>query len=113
MSFTAGATLGATGSTAASKSAAPGVILSSDKHSVIVCEADNARQCSFMHMPGNAVPQDICLRYRIVRECARTGAIHHERWHLEDLARISGFTTIVSRSIFIQDGKQYHVPEVK
>ena len=111
----AGAALGAAGGAATSKASSPGTLLSSDTNSVIVCEMYSTRQCDSMSIPSSSVPQDICLRYEQPYDCARTNSrwMMYKRWHLEDLVRISGFTTIVRRSILVQDGKQYHVLEVK
>lgn len=109
----AGAALGSASSAVVNKSSAPGTLLASDKYTILVCEAYNPRQCESMYIPRNSVPLDICLRYERSTDCARTQGTMYEKFFLEDLMKMSGFTTIVSRSVLIQNDKQYHVLEVK
>jgi hypothetical protein len=114
VSFTAGAITGAAlGSSGSAKSSAPGTLIASDKYNILVCEAYNPQQCESMPIPRKSVPLDVCLRYDTSTGCTRTPGIMHEKFFLEDFIKLSGFTTIVGRSVLIQDGKQYHVLEVK
>ena len=109
----AGAALGSAGSTVVNKSSAPGTLIASDKYTVLVCEAYNPRQCQSMPFPRKSFPLDVCLRYERSTDCASPQGTIYEKFFLEDLVKMSGFTTIISRSVLIENGKQYHVLEVK
>lgn len=120
ISFGIGYAAGSSGSKSPSSAQDQPFLLSSDKHSVVVCEYGSPTSCDTVRVPLNRLTTEQCLRFVEPREkslCTDADSLSkyvaEAEFTLQEHVQRAGFRRIISRGVAWANRRQFHVLEVE